>query len=50
MVLGRLEPAYASADVGHAVRSVAVEQPQSQAKALVEIVKAAEKIGNNPHH
>lgn len=50
MVLGQLQPAYASTDVGRAVRSVTVERPEIRAKTMVEIVKAAEKIGANPHH
>lgn len=50
MVLTKLQPAYASTTVGHAIRSVTVEQPGVQAKAMVEIVQAAEKIAANPHH
>ena len=50
MVLTKMQPAYASTTVGHAIRSVTVEQPGVQAKAMVEIVQAAEKIAANPHH
>lgn len=50
MVLTRMQPAYASTTMGHAIRSVAVEQPDTQAKAMVEIVRAAEAISSNPHH
>ena len=49
-VLTRMQPAYASTIVGHAIRSVSVEQPDSQAQVMVEIVRAAEAISANPHH